>query len=198
LTTEPGLPSREAAWELVCEHTKSPTLRRHVLAVEATMRAAARDLGEDEELWGAVGLLHDVDYERFPDDHPAAGEPLLAAAGWPTVVRQAILSHGDDTGVPRDAALHRWLHACDEVTGLVVAVALVRPEADLRQVALSSVRKKWRNRAFAAGVDRDEVAAACDAIGVALDDHLAFVLSAMQERAEVIGLAGAVRDRPGA
>lgn len=191
MTPGPGLPSRAAAWELVCEHTQSPTLRRHMLAVEAAMRAAARALGEDEELWGAVGLLHDVDYERFPNDHPASGEPILAAAGWPAVVRDAILSHGDDTGVPRDTPLRRWLHACDEVTGLVVAVALVRPEADLRLVELGSVRKKWRNRAFAAGVDRDAVEAACGAIGVALDDHLAFVLAAMQARAEAIGLAGA-------
>lgn len=169
-----------------------------MLAVEAAMRAAARALGEDEALWGAVGLLHDVDYERFPEAHPMAGAPILAAAGWPPVVRDAILSHGDDTGVPRDTPIRRWLHACDEVTGLIVAVALVRPEADLRLVELRSVRKKWRNRAFAAGVDRDAVMAACDAIGAALDDHLAFILAAMQARAEVIGLAGGRDSEPAA
>mgnify|MGYP001386352195 CR=1 FL=1 len=198
MAPQPGLPSREAAWDLVCELTRSPTLRRHMLAVEAAMRAAARAQGEDEALWGAVGLLHDVDYERFPDDHPAAGEPILAAAGWPREVREAILSHGDRTGVPRDTPLRRWLHACDEVTGLVVAVALVRPDADLRRVEPRSVLKKWRNRAFAAGVDRDEVQAACDAIGVALDDHLAFVLEAMQAQAEALGLAGAGEAEAGA
>ena len=183
-------PSREDAWQLVCEHTESPSLRRHMLAVEATMKAAARREDANEELWGTVGLLHDFDYERFGEDHPAAGEPILAERGWSEEVRRAILSHSDATGVPRETPMERWLHACDEVTGLVVAATLVRPDKDLRQVKPKSLRKKWKDRRFAAGVDRDEVEAAASAVGLGVDEHLAFVLEAMQAEAEAIGLAG--------
>ena len=186
-----GLPGRAAAWELVCRHTESPSLRRHMLAVEAAMRHVARLRGEDEELWGCVGLLHDFDYERFPDSHPMAGEPILAEAGWPEPLRRAILSHSDASGVPRRSSLELALHACDELTGLIVATALVRPDKDLRQVGLSSVMKRWRSPAFAAGVDRAEVAAAAEAFGVPLEEHVATVLAGMQAVAETLGLAGA-------
>lgn len=183
-------PSREDAWELVCEYTESPSLRRHMLSVEAAMKGAARRESADEALWGTVGLLHDFDYERFGEAHPAAGEPILAERGWSEEVRRAILSHSDATGVPRETPMELWLHACDEVTGLVVAATLVRPDKDLRQVKLKSLRKKWKDLRFAAGVDRDEVAAAAEAVGLDVDQHLAFVLEAMQTEAETIGLAG--------
>jgi predicted hydrolase (HD superfamily) len=183
-------PTREAAWELVTEYTPSESLRRHMLAVEAAMRGYARRCGADETSWAIVGLLHDFDYERFPDAHPQAGEAILAERGWPETVRRAILSHAEHTGVKRETPLERALHACDEVTGLVIAVALVRPDKDLRQVKTSSIRKKWKDRAFAAGVDRADVASAAAELGIPLDEHLGVVLSSMQEAAEILGLTG--------
>lgn len=185
------MPTRADAWATVCAYTPSESLRRHMLAVEAAMRAYARLRGEDETAWGCAGLLHDFDYERFPDAHPAAGDPILAEFGWPEPIRRAIQSHADFTGVPRVTPMEHALHACDDVTGLIVAVALVRPDRDLRKVDLKSIRKKWKNHAFAAGVDRDEVAAAAAAFGVPLDDHLQTVLEAMQAVAADLGLAGA-------
>jgi len=161
-----------------------------MLAVEAAMRAYARRLGEDEEDWGNTGLLHDFDYEPFPDRHPQAGEPILAERGWPEPIRRAILSHAAYTGVPRATRMALALHACDDITGLIVAVALVRPDRDLRQVDLRSVQKKWRNAAFAAGVDRAEAAAAAEALGAPLDAHLQTVLEAMQGIAAELDLAG--------
>ena len=184
-------PPRAEAWSLVTEFTASDSLRRHMLAVEAAMRAYARHWGEDEELWGNVGLLHDFDYERFPENHPDAGQAILAERGWSEVVRRAILSHAHrpDT-TPRLSRMEKALHACDDITGLIVACALVRPDKDLRSVKLESVRKKWKNRAFAAGVDRDEVDRACAALGVEREAHLETVLGAMQGEAEALGLAG--------
>jgi predicted hydrolase (HD superfamily) len=185
-----ALPGREAAWSLVCRHTSSSSLRRHMLAVEAALRAYAVQLGEDEELWGCVGLLHDFDHEAWPDNHPMGGEPLLAEAGWPEPVRRAILSHSDASGVARQTELEKALHACDELTGLIVAAVLVRPDRDLRQLTRASLMKKWRNPAFAAGVDRAEVAAAVQAWGRPLDEHIDAVLAAMQASAPSLGLAG--------
>ena len=185
------MPNREDAWDLVCEFTPSTPLRRHMLAVEAAMRHYARRMGADEEAWGNTGLLHDFDYERFGDQHPMAGEPILAERGWPEPVRRAILSHADGTGVPRESEMEKALHACDEVTGFLIAVALVRPDRDIRGVAMKSLRKKWKNLAFAGGVDREEVAAAAEAFGQPLEAHFATVLEAMQGQAEALGLAGA-------
>lgn len=184
-------PDRDAAWELVCQHTASLSLRRHMLAVEAAMRHYARLRGEDEMLWACVGLLHDFDYEAHPEGHPLTGEPILAAAGWPEQVRRAILSHADNGAVPRVNPLELGLHACDEITGLIIATALVRPDRDLRQVTLTSVMKKWRNPAFAAGVDRDEMARAAEAFGMPLEAHVGEVLAAMQAVARELGLSGA-------
>jgi predicted hydrolase (HD superfamily) len=184
-------PNRADAWATVCEFTPSESLRRHMLAVEAAMRAYARRLDESEADWGNTGLLHDFDYERFPGQHPQAGEPILAERGWPEPIRRAILSHADFTGVPRETPMERALHACDDITGLITAVALVRPDRDLGQVDLRSIQKKWKNRAFAAGVDRDEVAAAAADFGVPLDEHIGVVLGAMQGIAAELGLAGA-------
>jgi len=182
--------SRSDAWSLVCEYTSQENLRRHMLAVEAVMRAYARRFGEDEEEWGTVGLLHDFDYERFPDEHPVRGVAILEELGWPESMRRAILSHADRTGVPRESRMEKVLYASDDVTGLIVAVALVRPDRDLRNVKIRSVRKKWKSRAFAAGVDRDEVQAAADDLGMPLDEHLTVVLEAMQSIAPDLGLAG--------
>jgi predicted hydrolase (HD superfamily) len=161
-----------------------------MLAVEAAMRHYAVRFGQDAELWGIAGLLHDFDYERFPDEHPAAGERVLAQRGWPDELRRAILSHAEHTGVVRETLMEKALHACDDVTGLVIAVALVHPTRDLRVVKASSVRKKWKDRSFAGGVDRDEVVAAAAELGVPLDEHLATVLEAMQGSAAVLGLDG--------
>ena len=186
------MPNREDAWATVCEYTPSPALRRHMLAVEAAMRFYARQLGADEDVWGNAGLLHDFDYERFGDQHPMAGAPILAELGWPEPIRRAILSHADYTGVPRESEMEKALHACDEVTGFLIAVALVRPDQDIRGVAMKSLRKKWKNLAFAGGVNRDEVTVAAEAFGQPLETHFANVLEAMQGQAEALGLAGAV------
>jgi predicted hydrolase (HD superfamily) len=185
------VPSRDDAWAAVCEFTPSESLRRHMLAVEAAMRSYAKRYDADEDEWGVVGLIHDFDYESFPDEHPEAGERILAERGWPENIRRALLSHADHTGVPRESLMERALCACDDVTGLIVAVALVRPDKDLRQVKMKSVRKKWKDKAFAGGVDRDHVSAAVEALGVPLDEHLGTVLEAMQGEAEALGLAGA-------
>jgi predicted hydrolase (HD superfamily) len=186
----PAKPTRADAWATVCELTAGEGLRRHMLAVEAAMRVYARHFGQDEDEWGIVGLLHDFDYERFGADHPMAGEAILAERGWPPKVRRAILSHADASGVGRVTLLEKALHACDDVTGLIVAATLVRPDRDVRHLEPASLRKKWKDRAFAGGVDRDEVAAAAAALGVPLDSHLATVLAAMQGAAEALGLAG--------
>ncbi len=156
------------------------------------MRAYAIRFELDPDLWGISGLLHDFDYEQHPTapEHPVAGEKILAARGWPEDIRRAILSHAHYTGVERISQMELALHACDDATGFMTAVALVRPDRDLRQVDMSSVRKKWRSRAFAAGVDRDEVERAAGELGVELDEHLAFVLEAMKGIAEPLGLAG--------
>ncbi|MFN2114373.1 MAG: HD domain-containing protein [Anaerolineae bacterium] len=182
--------TRADAWDTVCEFTESENLRRHMLAVEAVMRTYAGRMGGDEETWAIAGLLHDFDYERYPDEHPTRGEQILAERGWSEELRRAVLSHADHTGVERDSDMERALHASDDVTGFIVAVGLVRPDRDLGNVAMKSVRKKWKNLAFAGGVDRGEVEAAAGAIGMSIDDHLAVVLEAMQAIAADLGLAG--------
>lgn len=185
--------TREDAWQLVCEYTKNENLRKHMLAVEFGMRAYARRFDEDEALWGIVGLLHDFDYEQNPEipDHPLEGAKILRAQGWPEEIVTAILSHADDyTGVARTRRLHHALYAVDELTGLIVAVALVRPTKDIRDVKVSSVKKKWDSNRFAAGVDRGHIEAGADALGIPLDEHIGVVLRAMQDNAEALGLAG--------
>ena len=151
--------TRENAWQLLNDYTHNQNLVRHMLAVEAAMRTYARHFGEDEELWGIVGLLHDFDYEQHPtaDEHPYAGAAILRERGWPEEIVDAVLSHADYTGVPRDSLLKKALFAVDELTGLIVAVALVRPSKAIRDVRVKSVRKKWRDKAFAAGVNRREI-----------------------------------------
>lgn len=189
-----GMPARGDAWALVCEWTASPNLRGHMLAVEAAMRGYARRFGEDEDAWGLVGLLHDLDYERYPSQeagHPFRGVEHLRARGYPEVVCRAILSHADYAGVPRESRMERALHACDELTGFIVAVALVRPSRSVHEVDVASVRKKMKDKAFARPVDRGEMLRAADALGVPFDEHVAVVIQAMQGIAAEIGLAGA-------
>ena len=191
------LPSREEALALVHEYTASDSLRKHMLAVEAAMRAYAAKFGEDPERWGLTGLVHDFDYERFPnpshspsEEHPAEGVRILRSRGWPEDVLEAILGHGDYTGVPRVSRLAKSLYAVDELTGLITATALVRPSRSVHEVDARSVRKKMKDKAFARGVNRDDVIAGAADLGVDLDEHIDFVISAMRGAAGSLGLAG--------
>jgi len=183
---------RQAAWELLCEYTRGEGLRKHGLAVEAVMRHFARKHGEDEEAWGVVGLLHDFDYERYPNEaqHPAEGAKVLRERGYPEDVVRAILGHADYTGVPRDSLMAKVLYAVDELTGFITAVALVRPNKSLAEVEPASVRKKMKDKAFARSVNRDDIAKGAQELGVELDEHIAEVLAAMRALAGELGLAG--------
>lgn len=184
---------REKAWQLLCEWTSNPNLRKHALAVEAAMRAHARRLGEDEEAWGAVGLLHDFDYERnpTPETHVWVGARVLRDGGWPEAWVRAIEGHADYTGVPRDSAMARCLFAVDELTGFLVACALVRPDRAIANVPVASVLKRMKEKAFARSVKRDDIVRGADEIGMPLDEHIAFVRDAMAAVAGDLGLAGA-------
>lgn len=191
------MPTRDDAWQLVTEHTTNPSLIRHMLAVEAAMRAYARQYGADEELWGVAGLVHDFDYEQNPDlsveGHPVVGARLLRERGWPEEIARAILAHAAEyTGVQPESAMEKALVAVDELTGFLVAVALVRPSRDIRDISkIKSVRDKWKDRAFAAAVNRQEIEHACQALGVDLwVEHVPLVLAAMQAQAAELGLAG--------
>jgi len=174
------------------EYVANENLRRHMLAVEAAMRDYAVRYDQDPEPWGMAGLLHDFDWEIHPtlEQHPQAGAPILRQRGVPEQIVACIQSHADHTGVPRDTLMAKALYACDELTGLLVAVALVRPGRDLRQVKLSSVRKKWKDLSFAAGVNRQEVTAGTKELGVELWQHAGNVLTSMQAIAADLGLAG--------
>ena len=183
---------RHQAWGLLCEYTKSENLRKHALAVEAAMRAYAHRFGEDEELWGVVGLIHDFDYEIHPtaEEHPSKGAEILREKGWPEEIVRAVLSHARYAGVTRDSPVEKTLFAVDELTGLITAVALVRPSKDIRDVKIRSIKKKWRDKSFAAGVNRADVEEGAADLGVELSDHIAVVLEAMQGIAGDLGLAG--------
>ncbi|ACO46953.1 HD domain-containing protein [Deinococcus deserti] len=177
---------REQAYALMLEHTPSESLRRHMLNVEAAMRWYARHWGEDEELYAVTGLLHDFDYEAHPDEHPSWGVAFLREhTDTPDVVLNAILGHATFTGVARETRLARTLFAVDELTGLVQAAALIRPDRDVRQVELSSLKKRFRNKAFAAGVNREEVQQGAQELGVDLETHMANVLEALQTVGQV-------------
>ncbi len=187
--------TREAAWGLLNEYTLNGNLVKHGLAVEAAMRAYARRFGEDEDLWGIVGLLHDFDYERYPDmtQHSLAGSQILAERGYPPEVVHAIKAHNPAHGEPRTTLLDRTLFAVDELTGLIVAVALVRPTRCVLDVDVQAVRKKWHDGAFARGVNRADIEAGAADLGVELDEHIGVVLEAMQGIASELGLAGKPR-----
>jgi len=186
---------RQQAWDIVCEYTESPQLRRHMLAVEAAMRGYARYFDEDEEKWGLVGLLHDFDYERWPDvaanGHPNIGAPILRERGVDEETIRAILSHATEvTGVERESRMELTLYAVDELTGLITAVALVRPSKDIGDVKVKSIRKKWKAKAFAPGVNREDVEAGAAALGIDLNEHMRIVLESMQAKAAELGLDG--------
>jgi putative nucleotidyltransferase with HDIG domain len=191
--------TRQEAWELVNEYTENQNLVRHMLAVEAAMRAYARKYGKDEDLWGTVGLIHDFDYEQNPDlsveGHPVVGARIMREQGWPEDVVRAVLAHASEyTGVQPESLMEKALVAVDELTGFLVAVALVRPSKDIRDITkIQSVRKKWKDRAFAAAVDREEIEHGCQELGVELwTEHVPLVLEAMQAIAPELGLDGQV------
>ncbi|HEY1402368.1 MAG TPA: HDIG domain-containing protein [Terriglobales bacterium] len=183
---------RAAAWGLLTEFTQSESLRKHALAVEACMRAYARKLGGDEELWGVTGLLHDFDYERWPslDDHPYRGNEILAERGWSEEIRRAIMSHAEYSGVTRDTPMQKALFACDELAGFVTACALVKPGKSLAEVEAKSVRKKMKDKAFARSVNRDDIVNGAADLGVELEEHIAFCIEAMKGIAGELGLDG--------
>jgi putative nucleotidyltransferase with HDIG domain len=183
---------RSAALDIVDNYVTNPNLRRHMLAVEAAMRDYATTLGFDPDLWGVVGLLHDFDWEIHPtlNEHPQAGAPILRQHGVPEEIINCILSHADHTGVPRSTPMQRCLYACDEITGLIVAVALVRPSRSLYDLKVKSVKKKWKDPRFAANVNRSEIEAACQEFGVDLWEHIQNVIQSMQKIAAELGLEG--------
>lgn len=190
-----NLPSRDEAWKLLCEYTQNENLRKHALAVEACVRAYARKQGADEELWGRAALLHDFDYERWPNaehhadkEHPAEGSRLLRERGYPEEMIHAILAHADYTGVKRESALDRALFACDELAGFLTACALVKPSKKIAEVEAASVKKKLKDKAFARGVNRDDVRVGAEELGVPLEEHIAFCVEAMRGVADQLGL----------
>ena len=187
-----ALPSRDVAWALLIEHTEKPGLIQHARAVEAAMRAHARRLGEDEDAFGLAGLLHDFDYDRYPDlaDHPFRGAEILEKRGWPAWFRKAILSHAPHTGVPRETPLEHCLFASDELCGFLTACAYVQPDRAIASVKVKSVRKKMKAKAFARSVNREDIVAGAAEIDMDLNDHIAFVLEALVGVAGDLGLAG--------
>lgn len=184
--------SREAAWCLLTEFAQSESLRKHALAVEACMRAYARRTGEDEELWGLVGLIHDFDYEKYPsvEEHPYKGNEILKERGYSDEVRRAIMSHAEYTGVARVTAMEKTLFACDELAGFITACALVKPGKSLVEVEAGSVRKKMKDKAFARSVNRNDIMQGAAGLGVELEQHIAFCIEAMRSVARELGLDG--------
>jgi putative nucleotidyltransferase with HDIG domain len=182
--------NREESWELLCEWTESDSLRKHMLAVEAGMRAYAREFGEDEEKWAIAGLLHDMDYEKHPtpDEHPMVGVRELESRGYPDDILHAIKGHADYLDVPRDTLMSKTLYAVDELSGFIVACALVRPEG-LEGLKAKSVRKKMKQKSFAAAVNREDIVRGAEELGVDLNEHIEFVARALRERSDVLGLA---------
>jgi putative nucleotidyltransferase with HDIG domain len=191
-----SLPTRAEAYSLLNEWVESESLRRHMLAVECALRAYARHYGEDEDLWGITGLLHDLDYERHPDmddqenGHPRTELRLFRERDYPAELIHAVEAHATFLGVPRESLLDKALLAVDELTGLILACAYVRPDRDLRQLELNSVKKKWRNRKFTEAIDRDENMHFIEELGVDFDEHLSRVLAAMQAQADELGVGG--------
>jgi putative nucleotidyltransferase with HDIG domain len=183
---------RAATWELLCEYTKNENLRKHALAVEACVKAYARKFGEDEEKWSMTGLIHDFDYEVYPNapDHPLKGSEILQAKGYSEEIRRAILGHADYTGVPRDTLLAKTLFACDELAGFITACAYVRPDR-IATLEAKSVRKRMKDKAFARAVSREDILKGAEELGVPLDEHIAFCIVAMRAVADQLGLAPA-------
>lgn len=190
------MPNREDAWKLLCEYTQSESLRKHALAVEACVRAYARKLGGDENLWSLTALLHDFDYERWPNaerhpaqEHPYEGSKILRERGYPEELIHAILSHADYTGVPRVSPLEHALFACDELAGFLTACALIKPSKSIYEVEPVSVKKKLKDKAFARGVHREDVYKGAQELGIPLEEHIAVCVEAMRSIAPELGLA---------
>src|SRR5215475_1091166 len=184
--------TRERAWTLLTEYTKSESLLKHAMAVEASVRGYARRFGEDENFWGITALLHDFDYERYPDlaDHPVRGSEILRAQGYPEPLIRAILSHGDHTGVKRESKLEHTLFACDELSGFITAASLVRPSKSVLDLEASSVKKRMKDKAFARGVKREDLTKGAEELGLPLDEHITNVIGFLREQADVLGLRG--------
>ncbi len=185
--------NRQAAWDLLNEYTKSESLLKHALAVEAAMRAYAGKFGEDPDTWGIVGLIHDFDYERYPSaeaGHPFKGAEVLRARGYPEFVAKAVLSHAGYSGVPRETPLEKTLFACDELCGFITAAALIRPTKSILDLEASSVRKRMKDKAFARNVSRDDIIKGAEELGVDLPEHITFVIKAMRGVADELGLRG--------
>ena len=180
--------NREEALKILSEYTRTDPLRKHAYSVEAAMRAYAKKYGENEELWGAIGLIHDFDYEMYPDQHPGKGSEILAEKGIPEDIRRIILGHADFSGVPRDTLVARVLYAVDELCGFIIAVTLVRPTRSLGEVQVSSVLKKMKDKRFAAKVNREEIIKGAAELGIELDQHIQFVITALVPIAAELGL----------
>ena len=193
------MPTRDDAWKLLCEYTQSESLRKHMLAVEACVRAYARKQGADEGSWGLAALLHDFDYERWPNDahaadkeHPAEGARILRGLGYSEEVVRAILSHADYCNVPRQSPLEHVLFACDELAGFLTACAYVRPSKSILDLEVDSVKRRLKDKAFAKGVSRDDVRKGAEELGVPLEEHIGFCIAALREHADALGLRGTI------
>lgn len=191
-TPDADLLTRARAWALLTEFTKGESLLKHAQAVEAAVRGYARRFGEDEEFWGITALLHDFDYEKYPDlaDHPFRGAEILRERGYPEAMIRAILSHGDHTSTPRESRLEHTLFACDEMAGFITAAALVRPSKSVLDLEPSSVKKRMKDKAFAKGCKREDLVKGAEEIGLPLDEHIANVIESLRERAEELGIKG--------
>lgn len=199
------MPSRDDAWTLLCEYTQSESLRKHMLAVEACVRAYARKNGADEETWGLAALLHDFDYERWPNndhaadrEHPAEGARILREKGYSEEIIRAILSHADYTNVVRESPLEHTLFACDELAGFITACSYVRPSKSVLDLEASSVKKRMKDKAFARGVSREDVIKGAEELGIPLDEHIAFCIEAMRTQADTLGLRGNIQPQSSA
>jgi putative nucleotidyltransferase with HDIG domain len=191
------MPNRDDAWKLLCEYTLSESLRKHMLAVETCVRAYARKNNADEQTWSLAALLHDFDYERWPNaehaadkEHPAEGAKILRDLGYSEEIIRAILSHADYSGVTRESALEHTLFACDELAGFLTACSYVRPSKSILDLEVDSVKKRLKDKAFARGVNRDDVRKGAEELGIPLEEHIAFCIAAMRENADALGLRG--------
>ena len=191
------MPSREVAWKLVCEYTQSESLRKHMLAVETCVRAYARKSGADEETWGLAALLHDFDYQRWPNTehvpdqgHPSEGAKILRERGYSEDIIRAVITHADYCGIPRQTPLEHTLFACDELAGFITACCYVRPSKSVLDLEMDSVKKKLKDKAFAKGVSRDDVRNGAAELGIPIEEHIAFCIAAMRENADALGLRG--------
>ena len=187
-----SLLARDRAWALVTEHVQSESLRKHLMAVEAAVRGYARQWGEDEDAWGFVALIHDFDYEKYPDreNHPFRGVEILRSLGYPEWVTRAVLSHADYSGVTRESRLEKTLFACDEMAGFVMAASFVRPSKSVLDLEPASVIKRMKDKAFARGVPRDDLKKGAEELGLPLDEHIGNVIRFLRERADELGLRG--------